>query len=108
MLIILLLGNYRYVKPWRDYSSGKSYCLFFPYSPEHLAQSVPKSNDMRPYISLSISASLQETNHVSGSASALFVGGFSVLEMGKVRSYVLENGGVYDGPYNNDSLELSS
>ncbi|CBI34863.3 unnamed protein product, partial [Vitis vinifera] len=73
-----------YAKPWRDFGTGKSYCLFFPYSPEHLARSVPKSKDMRPYISLSISASVQETNHVSGSASALFVGGFSILEMGKL------------------------
>ena len=60
---------------------------------------------MRPYISLSISASVQETNHVSGSASALFVGGFSILEMGKVRSHVLENEGVYNGAYNWNSKE---
>ncbi|KAE8021482.1 hypothetical protein FH972_007367 [Carpinus fangiana] len=72
-----------YAKPWTDLDTGSSYCLFFPYSPEHLVHSIPMSKDMRPDISVSINASLREANYVSGSASALFIGGFSVLEMGK-------------------------
>ncbi|KAL2335736.1 hypothetical protein Fmac_016949 [Flemingia macrophylla] len=72
-----------YVKPWLDLDSGNSYCLFFPYSPEHLVHSVPKLEGMRPDVSLSISASLEEGDHVSGSASALFIGGFSIMEMSK-------------------------
>lgn len=73
----------RYAKPWTD-DNGSTYCLFFPFSPEHLVVSMPKSKDMRPDISVSVNASMREANYVSGSASALFVGGFSVLEMGKV------------------------
>ncbi|OVA20622.1 Bacterial Ig-like [Macleaya cordata] len=72
-----------YAKPWRDLDRGNSYCLFFPYSPEHLAHSVPKSTAMRPDISVSITASLRDLGHVTGSSTALFVGGFSILEMGK-------------------------
>lgn len=78
------LWAWRYAKPWTDLDTGSSYCLFFPYSPEHLVHSIPNSKDMRPDISVSINASLREANYVSGSASALFIGGFSVLEMGKV------------------------
>ncbi|XP_061357530.1 nuclear pore complex protein GP210 isoform X2 [Gastrolobium bilobum] len=73
-----------YVKPWLDLDTDNSYCLFFPYSPEHLVHSVPKLEGMRPDISLSIYASLKERKHVSGSASALFIGGFSILEMGQL------------------------
>ncbi|XP_029128898.1 nuclear pore complex protein GP210 isoform X2 [Cajanus cajan] len=69
-----------YVKPWLDLDSGNSYCLFFPYSPEHLVHSVHKIEGMRPDVSLTISASLEEQEHVSGSASALFIGGFSIME----------------------------
>ncbi|KAJ6754298.1 NUCLEAR PORE MEMBRANE GLYCOPROTEIN GP210-RELATED [Salix purpurea] len=72
-----------YAKPWMDLESGNSYCLFFPYSPEHLVHSVPRLKDMRPYVSISINVSLGEASHVSGSASAIFVGGFSILEMDK-------------------------
>ncbi|MED6133436.1 hypothetical protein PIB30_028200 [Stylosanthes scabra] len=72
-----------YVKPWLDLDSGNAYCLFFPYSPEHLVYSVPKLEGLRPDISLSIYASDRENNRISGSASALFIGGFSVKEMGK-------------------------
>ncbi|KAF9666359.1 hypothetical protein SADUNF_Sadunf16G0221300 [Salix dunnii] len=72
-----------YAKPWVDLESGNSYCLFFPYSPEHLVHSVPRLKDMRPYVSISINVSLREASHVSGSASAIFVGGFSILEMDK-------------------------
>lgn len=72
-----------YAKPWRDLDTGDSYCLFFPYSPEHLARSVSKSIDRRNDISISIHAALRDTNDVSGSASALFVGGFSILDNDK-------------------------
>ncbi|CAK9176162.1 unnamed protein product [Ilex paraguariensis] len=72
-----------YAKPWRDLDTGNSYCLFFPYSPEHLVRSIPKSGDTRQDISVSINASLRGANHISGSASALFIGGFSLLEMDK-------------------------
>ncbi|XP_050383609.1 nuclear pore complex protein GP210 [Argentina anserina] len=70
-----------YSKPWIDLDTGNSYCLFFPYTPEHLVRF--KSKEMKPDITVSINASLKGADHVSGSASALFVGGFSVLEMGK-------------------------
>ncbi|XP_015576193.2 nuclear pore complex protein GP210 isoform X1 [Ricinus communis] len=72
-----------YAKPWMNLETGNSYCLFFPYSPEHLVRSIPRLKDMRPYISVSINASLREASHISGSASALFIGGFSILEMDK-------------------------
>ncbi|KAF5204727.1 Nuclear pore membrane glycoprotein [Thalictrum thalictroides] len=73
-----------YVKPWRDLGTGIWYCLFFPYSPEHLERSMLKNlEETRPDISISISASLIEAGHVSGSSTALFVGGFSILSKGK-------------------------
>ncbi|XP_004304654.1 PREDICTED: nuclear pore membrane glycoprotein 210-like [Fragaria vesca subsp. vesca] len=71
-----------YSNPWIDLDTGNSYCLFFPYTPEHLVRF--KSKEMKPDITVSINASLRGADHVSGSASALFVGGFSVLEMGKL------------------------
>lgn len=47
--------------------------------------SIPKSEGIiRPDISVSIYASLKEHEHVLGSASALFIGGFSIVEVGKV------------------------
>ncbi|XVF14043.1 hypothetical protein REPUB_Repub09cG0022600 [Reevesia pubescens] len=72
-----------YAKPWTDLDTGNSFCLFFPYSPEHLVRTIPKLKDMKPYIYVSINASMKEHSHVSGSASALFVGGFSIMQMGK-------------------------
>ncbi|XP_039035563.1 nuclear pore complex protein GP210-like [Hibiscus syriacus] len=72
-----------YAKPWVDIDTGSSFCVFFPYSPEHLVHTAPKLMDMKPYIYVSINASLKEHSHVSGSASALFVGGFSIMQMGK-------------------------
>ncbi|KAG8634965.1 hypothetical protein MANES_17G112100v8 [Manihot esculenta] len=74
-----------FAKPWVDLDTGNSYCLFFPYSPEHLIRlrSIPGLKDMRPYVSIAVNASLREATHVSGSASALFIGGFSILEMDK-------------------------
>ena len=71
-----------------DLNTGSSYCLFFPYSPEHLVRSIPKSKDMKPDISVSMSASMRGAKYASGSASGLFIGGFSVLEMGKVNIYL--------------------
>ncbi|EXC20346.1 hypothetical protein L484_020567 [Morus notabilis] len=73
-----------YAKPWSDIDTGNSYCLFFPYSPEHMVHLMPKTKDLKPHISIYIHASLREAKHLSGSASALFVGGFSMLEMGKL------------------------
>lgn len=70
-----------FAKPWRDIDTGNSYCLFFPYSPEHLVRSIGKSKERSQDISVSINASLRGANHVSASASALFIGGFSILEM---------------------------
>ncbi|PSS30358.1 Nuclear pore complex protein [Actinidia chinensis var. chinensis] len=72
-----------YAKPWKDLDTGISYCLFFPYSPEHLARSPRNSKEMKQDISVSIGVSLRGVNHISGSATALFVGGFSILEMDK-------------------------
>ncbi|XVE67869.1 hypothetical protein DITRI_Ditri09bG0022500 [Diplodiscus trichospermus] len=73
-----------YAKPWMDLDTGNSFCLFFPYSPEHLVRTIPKLKDMKPYIYISVNASMKEQSHVSGSASALFVGGFSIMQMGKM------------------------
>lgn len=76
----------RYAKPWKDLDTSVSYCLFFPYSPEHLALTIPKSKDMRQDVSVSINVSLRGATNISGSASALFVGGFSILEVDKVKT----------------------
>ncbi|CAM8898328.1 unnamed protein product [Rhodiola kirilowii] len=83
-----------YTKPWRDFESGKSFCLFFPYTPEHLVHSMPKSKDLRPDISVTISASLNEASHISGHTSVMFIGGFSVLDTGKLNL----------GPHQNRSI----
>ncbi|XP_039067061.1 nuclear pore complex protein GP210-like [Hibiscus syriacus] len=72
-----------YAKPWMDHDTGDSFCLFFPYSPEQLFRTAPKLKDMKPYIYVSINASKKEHSHVSGSASALLVGGFSIVQMGE-------------------------
>lgn len=69
-----------YANPWMDYS-GMSYCLFFPYPPKHLVHSIGNSKDIRQDISVTINASVRGANNISGSASALFVGGFAILEM---------------------------
>lgn len=45
---------------------------------------MPKTKDIKQHLSISMHASLREAKHVSGSASALFIGGFSVVEMDKV------------------------
>ncbi|CAN6929466.1 unnamed protein product [Brassica oleracea] len=66
-----------YAKPWVDLDSGDTRCLFFPYSPEHLVHSMSRSKDTKPHVSFSINASVKG-RYVSGSASALLIGGFSV------------------------------
>lgn len=48
-----------YVKPWKDFDTGNSYCLFFPYPPEHSIFSSPESRSMGQEMSVSISASLK-------------------------------------------------
>ncbi|XP_047338499.1 nuclear pore complex protein GP210 [Impatiens glandulifera] len=73
-----------YVKPWKDLDAGASYCLFFPYSPEHLVYSMPVSKDVKRQLAIYVIASLKEANHISGSASAIFISGFSILEMDKL------------------------
>ncbi|KAI4366879.1 hypothetical protein MLD38_022689 [Melastoma candidum] len=72
-----------YAKPWVNMEAGDSYCLFFPYSPEHLVLSMPRSKDIRPDVSISVKATMREAKNASGSASAMLVGGFSILGMGK-------------------------
>ena len=44
---------------------------------------------MKQDISVSIGVSLRGVNHISGSATALFVGGFSILEMDKVMRFFM-------------------
>ena len=52
-------------------------------------QTVPKMKDKKPSISLFIHAKLREANDVSGSVSALFLGGFSILNMDKVIVFIM-------------------
>lgn len=68
-------------KPWKDLDTDNLYCLFFPYSPEHLARSTPNVGDTGHHTSVSVRASLKGNHCISGSASAVFIGGFTVLEM---------------------------
>ncbi|KAK4710846.1 hypothetical protein R3W88_005359 [Solanum pinnatisectum] len=67
-----------YVKPWVDLDTGNSYCLFFPYSPESLVLATPKSGGIKQDLAVTIKASLIGEQNISGSASALFVGGFII------------------------------
>ncbi|XP_008807451.2 LOW QUALITY PROTEIN: nuclear pore complex protein GP210 [Phoenix dactylifera] len=80
-----------YAKPWSDHVTGNSYCLFFPYSPKSLLSLTSNSNvrleettSSGGFIYISIIASLREAPYIMGSAHALFVGGFSIAEVGKV------------------------
>ncbi|XP_039138500.1 nuclear pore complex protein GP210 isoform X1 [Dioscorea cayenensis subsp. rotundata] len=75
-----------FAKPWIDHATGSSYCHFFPYSPKKLQSSISKSDDSSSegFLYISITASLKENPHIAGSAHALFVGGFSILEVGKL------------------------
>lgn len=67
-----------FAKPWKDPDTGKSYCLFFPYSPENIACSASNTEDSPHQVIVSVRASLREDHLVSGSASGLFVGGFTL------------------------------
>lgn len=78
----------RYAKPWVDLDSGDTRCLFFPYSPEHLVHSMSRSKDTKSHVSFSINASVKEGRQVSGSASALLIGGFSVAWPNKVIKFL--------------------
>ncbi|CAA0820165.1 Nuclear pore complex protein GP210 [Striga hermonthica] len=69
-----------FAKLWVDPELGNLYCLFYPYSPEHLARSSAENLNRVP---VTIRASIRGDDRFSGSASALFVGGFNILEMGK-------------------------
>ncbi|XP_068664790.1 nuclear pore complex protein GP210 isoform X3 [Aristolochia californica] len=82
-----------YAKPWRDLDTGNKYCLFFPYSPEHLVHSIPKlkagkteltSHFGEGVLDISVIATLREDQEVMGSAHALFIGGFSLLGKSKL------------------------
>ncbi|XP_073140167.1 nuclear pore complex protein GP210 [Henckelia pumila] len=68
-------------KPWKDLDTDNLYCLFFPYSPEHLARSTPNLGDTGHHMSVIVRASLKGNHRISGSASAAFIGGFKVLEL---------------------------
>lgn len=83
-LTLIYMLHSRYAKPWVDLDTGDTRCLFFPYSPEHLVHSMSRSKDTKPHVSFSINASVKEGRHVSGSASALLIGGFSVARPNKV------------------------
>ncbi|WCJ21095.1 Nuclear pore complex protein GP210 [Euphorbia peplus] len=72
-----------YAKPWLDLETSISHCLFFPYSPEHLVHSTPRFKAASPYISVSVNAFLKDASNISGSASAMFIGGFAIFEMEK-------------------------
>ncbi|KAJ4827574.1 hypothetical protein Tsubulata_004795 [Turnera subulata] len=72
-----------YAKPGMDLDTNSFYCHFFPYSPEHLLHSASGLKEMKPFLTISVNASLREARHISDSASAMFVGGFSILEMHK-------------------------
>lgn len=72
-----------YTLPWKDLETGKLSCLFFPHPPEHLERSIPKSKDMKHETYVSVKASIKGAYQISGSASALFTGGFSILDMDK-------------------------
>ncbi|CAI9088048.1 OLC1v1022278C1 [Oldenlandia corymbosa var. corymbosa] len=65
-------------KPWLDTITGRLYCSFVPHSPEQLVQKAPEFVDLNHGVSISLSASSLE-DRISGSASAIFVRGFSFL-----------------------------
>ncbi|KAF3793671.1 Nuclear pore complex protein [Nymphaea thermarum] len=83
----------RYVTPWKDADTAKYYCLFFPYSPEHLSHTLPiigttkfevkKGLGDRPMF-VSISVTLRGAYPMSGSVRLPFHSGFSVLGIHKL------------------------
>ncbi|KAL1564235.1 nuclear pore complex protein GP210-like protein [Salvia divinorum] len=71
-------------RPWKDPYTGSMHCLFFPHSPQHLAPSTSNTGGDSPHqVLISIRASLTDDHQISGSASALFVGGFVLETDGK-------------------------
>ncbi|KAJ0969107.1 hypothetical protein J5N97_021984 [Dioscorea zingiberensis] len=75
-----------FMKPWVDHVTGSSYCFFFPYSPKQLQSNISNSveSSSEGFLYISITASLKEAPHIAGSAHALFIGGFSTSEVGKL------------------------
>ncbi|KAH0462028.1 hypothetical protein IEQ34_009603 [Dendrobium chrysotoxum] len=86
-----------YAKPWFDDVVGDFCCLFFPYTPKHLQINFSKSKDLQSkeinnsegFMYVTIIASLKEAPYVTGSAHAIFVGGFSteIEQLNLSRSY---------------------
>eukprot|EP01018_Ginkgo_biloba_P024528 Gb_06166 [translate_table: standard] len=83
-----------YCKPWRDSVTGSLFCLFIPYTPEHLVQTLSgikgrsqnfKVGDEYGILHISVIAVLRGTQEVSGSADVIFKGGFSILDMQEFR-----------------------
>ncbi|XP_031481437.1 nuclear pore complex protein GP210 isoform X2 [Nymphaea colorata] len=82
-----------YVTPWKDADAAKYYCLFFPYSPEHLSHALPiigtnkfvvkRGLGDRPMF-VSISVTLRGAYPMSGSVRLPFHSGFSVLGIHKL------------------------
>lgn len=64
-------------------------CAFFPYSPELLLSFLPSHQEIGKRIPISVDALLFGETNVSGSASALFICGFAVLEMNGKSSFQL-------------------
>lgn len=76
-----------FAKPGKDPDTGSTQCLFFPYSPEQLARSASNTGDSPHQVLVSVRATLREDHRITGSASALFVGGFT-LETDKNSLYL--------------------
>ncbi|CAA6668012.1 unnamed protein product [Spirodela intermedia] len=78
-----------YVTPWRDNATGTLYCIFFPYSPNYLVNSLPKIKDnsrelmtstRNGMLFVSVTVSPKGAPDLLGSGQVLFIGGFSVSE----------------------------
>lgn len=79
--------SFRFVEPWTEHATKKSYCLFHPYSP---AQLLPvKLDPNEGTLHILVRANLKEDPKVTGSAHALFVKGFYIKEPGKVGAFSL-------------------
>lgn len=81
--------NFRYVKPWKDNATGTLYCIFFPYSPNYLVNSLSKLKDggrelttstRNGMLLVSVTGSPERAPGLLGSVQVLFIGGFSVSE----------------------------
>ncbi|CAN6449269.1 unnamed protein product [Victoria cruziana] len=82
-----------YVTPWKDADAAKYYCLFFPYSPEHLSHALPilgaakfevKNDLVNRALFVSISVTLRGAYPMSGSVRLPFHSGFSILGIHKL------------------------